>query len=140
LWRTFCGVLELDLGDRFATNRQRVTEYDALRPLIAERLRSQTRAHWIERLTAAGVPCGSVRSLQELFADPQVAAREMIAFVDHQTIGALKVLGVPAKLSDTPGSIRMPPPRLGEHTDSVLRDDLGLASEAIARLRQQQVV
>src|SRR2546422_5926800 len=71
LWRRFCEVAELDLGERFATNRQRVTQYDGLRPLIADALRRHTRQYSIERLTAAGVPCGSVRNLQEVFDDPQ---------------------------------------------------------------------
>jgi crotonobetainyl-CoA:carnitine CoA-transferase CaiB-like acyl-CoA transferase len=140
LWKKFCAVAEIDAGDRFATNRQRVSDYDALRPIIASRLKTRTRQHWIERLTAAGVPCGSVRDLRELFDDPQIAARQMFAFVEHQTIGALKVLGMPVKLSDTPGLLRSAPPRLGEHTNAVLGRDLGLDAAAIAVLRQQKVV
>jgi crotonobetainyl-CoA:carnitine CoA-transferase CaiB-like acyl-CoA transferase len=140
LWRKFCAVAELDAGDRFATNRQRVTDYDALRPLVAARLATKPRQHWIDRLTAAGVPCGSVRDLRELFDDPQVHARDMVAVIEHQTIGALKVLGVPVKLSDTPGSIRSAPPRLGQHTDAVLRQDLGLADDVIGKLRQERVI
>jgi crotonobetainyl-CoA:carnitine CoA-transferase CaiB-like acyl-CoA transferase len=139
-WQKFCGVIELDAGERFATNRQRVIGYDELRPLIANRLRAQTREHWIARLAAVGVPCGSVRNLDELFHDPQVRAREMVAFVEHQTIGALEVLGVPVKLSATPGGVRTPPPRLGEHTNLVLQRDLGLAEEAVARLRREHVI
>jgi crotonobetainyl-CoA:carnitine CoA-transferase CaiB-like acyl-CoA transferase len=140
LWKKFCAVAEIEAGDRFATNRQRVSDYDALRPIIASRLKTNTRRHWIERLTAAGVPCGSVRDLRELFDDPQIEARQMFAFVEHQTIGALKVLGMPVKLSDTPGLLRSAPPRLGEHTNAVLGRDLGLDAAAIAVLRQQKVV
>lgn len=140
LWKKFCAVAEIDAGDRFATNRQRVGDYDALRPIIASRLKTKSRQHWIERLTAAGVPCGSVRDLQELFDDPQIMARQMFTFVEHQTIGALKVLGMPVKLSDTPGLLRSAPPRLGEHTNAVLGRDLGLDAAAIAALRQQKVV
>ncbi len=139
-WKKFCGATELDAGERFATNRERVTGYDELRPLIADRLRAQTREHWIGRLGAVGVPCGSVRNLDELFHDPQVRAREMVAFVEHQTIGALEVLGVPVKLSATPGSVRTPPPRLGEHTDRVLQRDLGPGEEAVARLPRERVI
>jgi len=140
LWRRFCEVAELDLGERFATNRQRVTQYDGLRPLIADALRRHTRQYWIERLTAAGVPCGSVRNLQEVFDDPQLGARAMIAELEHATIGPLKMLGVPVKLSETPGAVRTPPPRLGQHTDSVLQHDLGFDTDAITRLRAQKVV
>ena len=140
LWKTFCEVADLDFGDRFATNRQRVMGYDTLRPLIASRLETQTRQYWIERLTAAGVPCGSVRDIGELFGDPQLRARDMVASVQHETIGSMEVLGVPVKLSATPGSVRTPPPRLGEHTAAVLAHDLGLGADAIATLREQRAI
>jgi crotonobetainyl-CoA:carnitine CoA-transferase CaiB-like acyl-CoA transferase len=138
-WRRFCAVAGLPEDPRFATNRQRVMNYDAVRPLIADRLRTQPRQLWIDRLNAAGVPCGSVRNLQELFADPQIQARQMVAGIEHATIGDLRVLGVPVKLSDTPGAVRTPPPRLGEHTDAVLRD-FGFSDDAIADLRRQKVI
>jgi crotonobetainyl-CoA:carnitine CoA-transferase CaiB-like acyl-CoA transferase len=139
-WRTFCRVAGLVDDGRFATNRQRVSGYDSLRPFVAERLKERPRQHWIDTLTAAGVPCGSVRTFDELFADPQIDAREMIAMVEHATIGPLKALGVPVKLSETPGAIRTPPPTLGQHTDAILGHDLGLSAEAIADLRRQQVI
>jgi len=139
-WRKFRGVAGLEDDERFRTNRQRVTRYDEFRPFVADRLRTRPRAFWIASLTAAGVPCGSVRNLQELFADPQVDAREMIAHIDHSAVGALRVLGVPVKLSDTPGAVVTPPPMLGQHTDAVLRGDLGLDAAAIDRLRAQRVV
>ncbi|MGH9143838.1 MAG: CaiB/BaiF CoA transferase family protein [Vicinamibacterales bacterium] len=139
-WRKFCAVAGLPRDERFATNRQRVSAYDALRTLVANRLREEPRQHWIEALTAAGVPCGSVRNFDELFADPQVDARDMIALVEHATIGPLKALGVPVKLSGTPGAVRSPPPTLGQHTDAVLRLDLGLDADAVAVLRRQQVI
>jgi crotonobetainyl-CoA:carnitine CoA-transferase CaiB-like acyl-CoA transferase len=139
-WRTFCRVAGLVDEGQFATNRQRVSGYDSLRPFVAERLKERPRQHWIDALTAAGVPCGSVRTFDELFADPQIDAREMIAMVEHATIGPLKALGVPVKLSETPGAIRTPPPTLGQHTDAVLENDLGLRAEVIADLRRQQVI
>src|SRR4029079_18371870 len=111
-----------------------------LRPVVADRLREKPRQFWIDALTSAGVPCGSVRNFDELFADPQLDAREMIAMVEHATIGPLKALGVPVKLSATPGAVRTPPPTLGQHTDAVLRNDLGITTDAIAALRQQQVI
>ena len=138
-WRRFCAVADLPEEPRFATNRQRVTGYDELRPFIADRLRMHSRQHWIDRLTAAGVPCGSVRNLQELFADPQIHAREMVAQLEHATIGPLRMLGIPVKLSDTPGTVRTPPPRLGQHTDAVLQE-LGLSAAAIVDLRRQKVI
>jgi crotonobetainyl-CoA:carnitine CoA-transferase CaiB-like acyl-CoA transferase len=143
LWKKFCAATGLDRAegiDRFATNRQRVTAYDDLRPVVAAALVKQPRQVWIEQLTAAGVPCGSVRNLEEVFLDAQVRARDMVAFVEHETIGSLELLGVPVKLSATPGTVRTPPPRLGEHTDAVLQTDLGIGAEAVARLREQRVI
>lgn len=143
LWKKFCAVTGLDRHpgiEQFATNRQRVTSYDALRPIVAAALHKQPRSFWIEQLTAAGVPCGSVRNLEELFADAQIRAREMIARVEHETIGSLELLGIPVKLSATPGSVKTAPPRLGEHTDAVLAGDLGLDAAAVAKLRDLRVI
>jgi crotonobetainyl-CoA:carnitine CoA-transferase CaiB-like acyl-CoA transferase len=139
-WRKCCPVIGLPDDPRFATNRQRVSGYDELRPFVADRLRTQPRQYWIERLTAAGVPCGSVRNLQELFDDPQLQARDMIARVEHATIGQLRTLGVNVKLSATPGAVRTAPPTLGQHTDAVLREDVRLTAEAIEALRHEQVI
>ena len=139
-WKRFCRVAELAEDERFATNRQRVTLYDQLRPILDKRLRTETREVWIARLTAAGVPCGGVRNLQEVFADPQVVAREMVENVEHATIGPLRVLGTPLKLSQTPGGIRTAPPTLGQHTDSVLTRDLGMASGDVDALRMKGIV
>jgi crotonobetainyl-CoA:carnitine CoA-transferase CaiB-like acyl-CoA transferase len=72
--------------------------------------------------------------VDEALADPQIAARSMIQTTAHPTIGQLDLLGVPVKLSETPGSVRLPPPRLGEHTRSVLQNDLGLDAPAIQDL------
>src|SRR5262249_29437356 len=142
-WRRFCdaaGNEQLGRDERFATNRSRVTRYDELRPLLAERLRTRARGEWIERLSAAGVPCGSVRNLHEVFTDPQLTAREMVAELNHETIGVLRLLGIPVKLTDTPGSVRTAPPTLGQHTDVILRMDLGLATAEVARLRTEGIV
>jgi crotonobetainyl-CoA:carnitine CoA-transferase CaiB-like acyl-CoA transferase len=140
-WRRFCAAAGLDQDDqRFATNRLRVTRYAELRPILTERLRTETRHSWIERLTTAGVPCGSVRELDEVFSDPQLAARQMVARVEHATIGTLQLLGIPVKLSQTPGAVRTAPPALGQHTVSVLEEDLGLSPAEIERLRRQRAI
>jgi crotonobetainyl-CoA:carnitine CoA-transferase CaiB-like acyl-CoA transferase len=139
-WQKFCGAAGLELEERYATNRQRVTGYAELKPKIAERLRGRPRQHWIERLGQAGVPCGSVRDLHEVFSDPQLAARDMVATLEHATIGAMRLLGVPVKLSDTPAAVRSAPPTLGQHTDAVLLNDLGMTREAIAALRARGIV
>src|SRR5436189_239163 len=72
-WRRFCRVADLEDDEKFATNRSRVTRYAELKPILSDRLRTRTRAQWIEELTKAGVPCGSVRDLHEVFNDPQIA-------------------------------------------------------------------
>jgi formyl-CoA transferase/CoA:oxalate CoA-transferase len=143
LWRRFCGAVGLDdlaQDSRFATNRARVSNYDALRPLIADRLRARSRAEWIQRLQAVGVPCGSVRSIAEVLSDEHLQARSMIEVLEHASAGTIRVLGVPIKLSDTPGAVRRAPPALGQHTDAILREDVGLSDADVAALRRDGVV
>jgi len=142
-WRTFCRVTGLaSLADdvRFATNAARVEHYGELQPLIARVLRTRSRQEWIDRLVPAGVPCAAVRALDEVLADPQLAARGMIQSVPHPAAGAVKVLGNPIKLSDTPAAVDAPPPRLGEHTARVLQGLLDLAPEDIAQLNGDGVI
>jgi crotonobetainyl-CoA:carnitine CoA-transferase CaiB-like acyl-CoA transferase len=118
---------------RFLTNADRVTHYDALRRELSMLLQSRNMRALLDALTAAGVPCGAVRSVTEALADPQLAAREMIVPLEHLTAGPIKVLGTPIKLSDTPAAIRTPPPALGQHTAAVLRE-AGLDAAAIDAL------
>ena len=99
-----------------------------------------TRQSWIGRLQAAGVPGGSVRDLAEVFADPQLSARDMLTSVEHAAIGSLRLLGVPIKLSETPGSVRTAPPSLGQHTQAVLRTELGMTDGDIDALREEGAI
>jgi crotonobetainyl-CoA:carnitine CoA-transferase CaiB-like acyl-CoA transferase len=141
-WVRFCRVAGLDALEadaRFATNAGRVHDYHALEPSIRQALAADTRAGWTARLVAAGVPCGPVRTVDETLADAQLAARGMIERLVHATAGEIAVLGVPVKLSETPGGVRVAPPTLGEHTDPVLKE-LGLSDEEIAHLRRSHVV
>ena len=142
-WGRFCNVVPgldaLQVDPRFATNAGRVRHYDALEPAIRLALLADTRAGWTTRLVAAGVPCGPVRTVDEALHDAQLAARGMIERLAHGIAGDISVLGVPIKLSATPGGVRVAPPTLGEHTDAVLRE-IGLSDGEIARLRQSQVV
>jgi crotonobetainyl-CoA:carnitine CoA-transferase CaiB-like acyl-CoA transferase len=142
-WRRLCTVMdlpELGLDERFATNRLRLEHYDALKTIVSDRVRQRTRAEWIAQLTAAGVPSGAVRDIGEVLEDPHLSARSMIEIVEHATVGAVRVLGVPIKLSETPGSVRTPPPTLGQHTDQILIGDLGLSDAEIATLRQNKAI
>jgi crotonobetainyl-CoA:carnitine CoA-transferase CaiB-like acyl-CoA transferase len=142
-WRRFCAVARLDhlAGDeRFATNRARVTNYATLRPLLADALRARTRSEWVGRLRPAGVPCGSVREIAEVLQDPHLAARGMIQELHHAVTGAMRVTGVPVKLSATPGSVRSAPPTLGQHTTAILTRDVGMSEEDVERLRADGAV
>ena len=138
----FCRAtgLETLAGDeRFATNPARVANYAALRDRLSHRLRERTSGDWIAALTPAGVPCGAVRDVLSVLTDPQVDARAMIAAVEHAAAGVVKVLGVPLKLSETPGSVRTAPPALGQHTQQVLAE-IGMATDDIAALRHAHIV
>lgn len=143
LWRRFCriaGLGTLASDPRFATNPDRVAHYAELKPLLDARLRTRPRAEWIAALTAEGVPCGSVRDIGQVLEDPQLHDREMLATVAHATLGQVRVLGSPLKLSGTPTRIRTGPPTLGQHTDQILTTDLGLPEEEIATLRAAGVI
>jgi crotonobetainyl-CoA:carnitine CoA-transferase CaiB-like acyl-CoA transferase len=142
IWKRFCPVIgrpELADDPRFRTNRDRMANYDALKPELDAAVRARTRAEWTERFRAASVPCGGVRDVGEVLADPQLAARDMVATVEHPTVGATRVIGTPIKLSATPGSVRTPPPTLGQHTEVVLRE-LGYDQDMIASLKTSGAV
>jgi crotonobetainyl-CoA:carnitine CoA-transferase CaiB-like acyl-CoA transferase len=136
LWQAFCAAAQLpDLAadPRFATNALRLEHYTSLKPRLDAVFASRTRAEWLAILKDAGVPNGAVRTVEEVFADPQTVAREMMVTVPHATLGPVRVTGVPVKLSDTPGSVRTGPPTLGQHTAAVLTE-LGYDSVAIKAL------
>lgn len=124
-WARFCTAMDLPdlaLDPRFATNGERVQNRAALRAILGARFAEGPSDPWLARLSAADVPCGAVRGVAEVLRDPQVLERRMIETVDHPTIGPLRLTGIPFKLAATPGSIRRPPPLLGEHTREVLEE------------------
>jgi crotonobetainyl-CoA:carnitine CoA-transferase CaiB-like acyl-CoA transferase len=105
-----------------------------------ETFRTRRRDEWLGAFAAAGVPCGAVRDIGEALADPQVAARDMVQQIEHVRAGLIKVLGLPIKLSHTPGAVRTAPPVLGEHTRQVLEHDLHMTAGEIDALEREGVI
>jgi succinate---hydroxymethylglutarate CoA-transferase len=125
---------------RFASNRARVENRAVIDSLISEALSHDKADSWLAKLKAAGIPCGKINSVAQALDDPQTAARKMIETIEHPTVGALKMLGIPFKFSDTACSVRRPPPTLGQHSEEILSGELGLDDKAIADLRRQKVI
>jgi succinate--hydroxymethylglutarate CoA-transferase len=125
---------------RFASNRARVENRAVIDGLINEALSHDGADAWLAKLKAAGIPCGKINSVAQALDDPQTAAREMVETIEHPTVGALKMLGIPFKFSDTACSVRRPPPTLGQHSTEILSGELGLDGKAIAELRQAKVI
>jgi CoA:oxalate CoA-transferase len=143
LWRRLCEALGLKaLADdpRFLTNELRNQHYEELRPLLAERMKTQTTDAWRAVLDRAGVPNGPINTVVQVVQDAQVLARRMLVEVQHPTAGAVKMAGVPIKLSETPGEVRSAPPLLGQHSEEILSELLGYSREQIACLRHQGVI
>ena len=123
---------------RFATADLRVQHRVVLASLIEEITAKASREDWLRRLDDAGIPCGPINTYGEVFADPQVIARELAVEVDHPTLGRLRTLGTPIKMSATPLNPHRRAPLLGEHTDAVLRD-AGFDDEEVRSLRSSGV-
>lgn len=142
-FRSFCVVAghpEWSLDMRFATNQARVIHRGLLIPLIRQVTVFRTTADWLAVLEMAGVPCAPINDLSQVFADPQVVARGLRIELPHPIAGAVPQVASPIRLSVTPVSYRQAPPLLGEHTEQVLTDVLGLSCEQIAALRRNKVI
>jgi formyl-CoA transferase len=142
-WHALCNAAGWDdLGDddRFRTNPLRVEQRDVLVPILQERFRVKTSDEWRTTLLDAGVPCGRINAIDEVFSDPQVLARAMVTQVPHPTAGSVKLAASPLKLSRTPVRDAEPPPLLGQHTEEVLKRHLGYSSDEIARLRDEGTI
>jgi formyl-CoA transferase len=143
LWGRFCalaGKPEWLEDPRFASNPKRVENREVLLPLIDELMAQKSCDEWMERFVEASIPCGPVNDMQHLFADPQLRHRKMVAEVPHPTIGTLRLGGIPIKYSETPGSVRLPPPLLGEHTEVVLTELLGYTPDRIEALQREGAI
>ncbi len=139
IWRSFCTLIELEelLDDpRFSTNPKRNEHYEQLRSLLAEKIKQKTTSEWRQIFDDGGVPNGPINHIDQVLQDPQVLARQMIEEIEHPVAGRMKTLGIPIKLSATPGSIRQPAPCLGEHTREVLQQVFLYSEEQINQLEK----
>jgi crotonobetainyl-CoA:carnitine CoA-transferase CaiB-like acyl-CoA transferase len=143
LWRIFCPVMGLqDMMDdpRFATNAARSQNRAELIARLQGVFLNKPYEEWEALLLKHGIPVGAINTIDQVVEHPQVKARGMIAESDHPVAGKVKLVGVPVKLSETPGSVREPAPLLGQHTDEVLQRYLGIGEADVTALRQTGVI
>ena len=131
---------ELAHDPRFSTNAERVKHRDVLIPLLKRATVMRTTAAWIEALEAAGVPCGPINSLEDVFSDPHVLARGIRVDMPHARVGSVPQVASPIRLSATPVEYRSPPPELGANTADVLERLLGLEAARLSQLKQLGVI
>jgi len=137
----FIGKSEWASDERFAKNRDRVLNRDILVPMIRDVMKEHSTAYWLEGLRDANVPCGPVNTMDQVFAEPQVQAREMEIKMDHDFApDEISLVGSPFKLSDTAIEYKQAPPYLGQHTIDVLEKVLDLSADEIAQLKDQNVI
>lgn len=143
LWKLFCPLIghpEITEDPRFVNNGTRIVNRDALIQLVQDAFLTKSYEEWEQILLGAGIPVGAVNNLEEMLDHPQVAARGAMVDTEHPRAGPVKLVGVPVKLSQTPGAIRSPSPMLGEHSAETLREVLGMGDAEIERLMQAGVV
>lgn len=144
-FRKFCAYAEAsELADdpRFATNASRVRNREVLVPMLKQTTARRSVAEWIEAMERLQVPCGPVNGIDQVFADPQVEHRGMRVRIDYpgSTAGTVDLIGSPIHLSETPVCYHRAPPRLGQHTDEILREVLGIGDAEISSLRAEHVL
>jgi crotonobetainyl-CoA:carnitine CoA-transferase CaiB-like acyl-CoA transferase len=139
LWRTFCplvGLTRLADDPRYATNAARKANRQSLIETLQTVFLTKSYEAWEAILMPAGIPMGAINTIDKVVEHPQVAARASLVGCVHPVAGTIQTVAPPVRMSETPGSVRMPAPLLGEHTDEVLRGRLALKDEEIARLKQ----
>lgn len=138
-----CDVIEkpeFAKDTRFVLNASRVENRIELINLLKPIFSARTVGEWLEKIEQAEIPCGLISNLDQTFSMPQVQAREMLIEMDHPTIGKLPLVGSPLKLSATPVDYKLPPPRLGEHTEEILNQALGFSKQQFANLKKRGIV
>ena len=125
---------------RFTQNRDRVGNRELIDSMIQEAISAKPRAAWIDALDGAGIPSGPINTVAEALDSPQTRGREMVTEIEHPVIGMMRMLGLPIRQEGTPATIRRHPPMLGEHTDEILGEYLGMSTDQIDRLRSAGVL
>ncbi|MCI0869929.1 MAG: CoA transferase [Chloroflexi bacterium] len=141
-WERMCraiGQEDLLEDERFTSNGERMVHIKELTPIMEQTFKAESTAHWLDLLEGAGVPTGPIYKVDQVYADPQVKARDMAVEVDHPIAGRIRNIGVPVKLSDTPGSVRKAAPVLGAHTDDILAQ-FGFSESDIAGFKESGAV
>ena len=142
-FRKFCEVLDTpDLGNdkRFATNSNRIRNRTTLIPLIEPLVKQRTRNEWVNALEAAGVPCGPINNIDQVFANPQLQARGIKVDIPHPLAGVVPQVASPMRFSETPIEYHLAPPTLGQHNEYVLRELLGMQMNEIDRLQRKNIL
>ncbi len=142
-WQAYCRGIErpdLAVDERFTTGPGRIIHREVLVPMLEAHMRTRATAHWVEALEAQGIPCGPINDYAQVLEDPQVRHRELQVDLVRKDGAICPTVKSPLRLAATPVQYDAPPPRLGEHTERVLAEVLGLSAERIAALREQGVV
>ena len=142
-WPLFCAAIDrVDIIDdpRFRNGWLRIQNYEALEPILTDAMKVKTTQEWVEELEKVSIPCGPVNTIDQVAADPQIAARDMIVDVNHPVAGTFRVVNTPFKFSRTPCRPERASPDLGEHTQDVLSQLLGMTHEKISELRESRVI
>lgn len=143
LWLRFCDALErpdLSVDDRFSTEAKRVENREVLVGILERIFARRPTTEWLSRLDRNGVPAGRINSVAQLLEGEQLRARDMVLSIPHPTAGLLRLVGTPIRFGGAPGSIDLPPPLLGEHSDEILGKLLGYSSHEIADLRRDGII
>ena len=142
-FRKFCealGVSDLGSDERFATNSNRIRHRTALIPLLEPLVKLRTRDEWVNALEAAGVPCGPINNIDQVFENPQVKARGIKVDIPHPLAGSVPQVASPMRFSETPIEYHAAPPTLGQHNDYVLRELLGMETNEIDLLQRKNIL
>jgi len=142
-WPLFCAAIDrVDIIDdpRFEDGWSRTQNYEVLEPILTDAMKTRTTREWVEELEQAGIPCGPVNTIEQAASDPQIVARDMIIDVQHPEAGKFRVVNTPFKFSRTSYKVEQASPDLGQHTQDVLSQLLGMTREEIGTLKDSGVI